>query len=140
MTNEPVIGESWRAVCRTIARQHQQERACALNPFFGRDWHRSQRFLVSAYRRFERVLNHSPTAADVESFLLEHLHLLSDRKHVFWSWQDQGCHFMTISIMETDLETAILVARVVGQNFVWDLNQGRRIRVRSAGEAPVPNR
>lgn len=129
---------SLHELCRRISALHRERGGTTIDPVTGKDWFGEDAYAVSLMKPRERVLGHPLTPEEVFAFMTENWDLLSSDGFVFGSWRYDEQHYMDVSTVVLDLQTAIRLGHRNGQACVCDLATGENIWTRTADGELLP--
>lgn len=94
------------------------------------------RFMLSPYEDRQAILDHPPTEQDLRNFTSRNEDLLSQPGHNLGTWDNQGKHYLDVSIGENDPQKALSLAAKHKQLAIFDLLEGKDVQVPQPASVP----
>jgi hypothetical protein len=87
------------------------------------------KYVLSPFEDRQKILDHSPTEQDLRNFTMANQDLLSQPGHNLGTWDNNGKHYLDVSITENDLNKAQELGRQHKQLAIYDMVNGKDIPV-----------
>lgn len=100
------------------------------------------KYMLSPYHDRQVILDHPPTPEELRGYVAKNQDLLSQPGHNLGTWNNEGKHYLDVSIAENDLPKALALGAKHNQLAIYDMVNGKDIPVepeaRITGDGRLP--
>jgi hypothetical protein len=93
-------------------------------------------FMLSPYEDRQAILDHPPTEQDLRNYIGRNEDLLTKPGHNLGTWNNEGKHYLDVSIGEQDRDRALALGKQHKQLAIFDMVNGKDIPVGGDEVAP----
>ncbi len=90
------------------------------------------KYLLSPYPERAQILDHAPTQQELQAYVEKHADLLGQEGHNLGTWDNEGKHYLDVSVRENDLTKALELGRTHKQKAIFDMVNGKEIPLEEA--------